>query len=510
MPPTGYLSVAAIEAGLKRINDLYPSFTELIELPEQSVEKRQISGLRIRSGSDQRNGVLLVGGMHACELINPDLLLGLAIKICWAHANGAGLAFGGPGLRGIDFFGGKRYSSTDVKVLVDGLDIFIVPNVNPDGRDFVLLNYEDQWDWRKNCRDNGSGVFGVDLNRNFDIVWEESIGSSDMPDNTKYQGEKPFSEPETRNVRWLLRSFPRITGLADVHSFWEGIMYPWGHTLNQSTYPTQNFRNPEWDDRRDPVEDASGYQEYIPEADLAKYIDRGQQLSDAIYAVRGRRYEVGQPINVINQYTSSTTRDYAYSRFFVGPNTKVWAYTIETNREGPGGDTRYGYSPPYDDAVEVMEEVQAGLVEFMLSFVCVVREVGRGPLGPDTLDDLSDFGDMMLTRRRGRGWAELLNRHNDELLRLVSADRGLRKEAEAILVEATKVVLSRDKRPAVITESLTARIDRLAARVEERASPPLREAVASVREDLRSVVGKTAFDAIGEEIGPAGSSPEMA
>jgi carboxypeptidase T len=509
MPPAGYLSSAGIELVIEFINALFPEFTDRFELPEPSVEGETIHGLRMRSGSDPRNGVLLIGGAHARELINPDLLVYLALRIGWAYKHNLELRFQvGP----FDWLGGKRYTEREVELLLEGLDIFIVPNINPDGRTYVLDNYITKWDWRKNRRDNQDGTFGVDLNRNYDVVFDEDIGSSDASYSDLYQGPEPFSEPETRNVRWVLRQFPNIVGLLDVHSYWEAVLHPWGHAYNQTNDETMNFRNPDWDGLRD----TAGYREYVPKADLESYIDRGVKVRNGIAAVRSRQYQVGQPPPILPRPTQDTARDYAYSRFFRGRNTKVWAYTIETNQKGdlcPDDDNcadnlRYGHSPPYSEARNVMEEVSAGIVRFMLSMLCVVREVGRG-IGPDVLGELADFRDVMLRSRRGRGWAELLERHNDELLGIVIANPGLRKETEAILGDAAQVVVGGGRgrdggpdRPPVINPRLAERIDRLAERVERRASDDLRTAIHGLREDLQSVVGMTAREAIGELLDP--------
>jgi Zinc carboxypeptidase len=512
--------------------------------------------------------VLLIGGTHACELINPDLLLGLAWKLCFAYANDLGLVFGapknlpgrGPSVSSLaPPFPGKRYSASEIRQLVEGLDVFVAPNINPDGRTYVLSNYYDgKWDWRKNLSRNSDGSLGTDLNRNYDFVWEEAIGkTSPTPSDPNYNGAFSFSEPETRNVRWLLRTYPHIICLADVHSYGEVILHPWSDADNQSSDPSMSFRNPDWNDRRE----EAGYREYIPAADEAKFIDRGEKVRDAIAAVRGHTYTVGQSIDPPLKYTSSgTTKDYAYSRFFVdtartedceslkeqlaeeaetvrelqrqlesaespseirqinreismtrrfmsqlrarirvacGPATKVWAYTIETNRSN--GDMQDGFSPLYADALEVMEEVQSGLIQFMLSCLCVVREIGKTLLAPELLEDLTYFRDTeMLERRRGGRWADLLDRHSDELLGLLSADPRAWQAAEQILVGAAQVVHARDsERPPVLGNALVTRIDRLATRLERRASPQLRKALTTIRRDAKSATGKNARGAIG-------------
>ena len=56
---------------------------------------------------------------------------------------------------------------------------------------------------------------------------------SDTGGQDTYHGPGAFSEPETRNVAWLLdryptTRYPTTRFLTDVHSFSELILYPWG------------------------------------------------------------------------------------------------------------------------------------------------------------------------------------------------------------------------------------------------------------------------------------------
>lgn len=480
----GYLKSSAIEACLVWLHGNFPGLTQLVQLPETSVEGRVTRAFRIRSaGGGDRNGVLLIGGTHARELINPDLLAGLALKLCWAYTNGTGLTFGG-----------KAWSATDVRLAVDGLDIFIVPLINPDGREHVQSPTGYQW-WRKNRSFNSDGSRGTDLNRNYDFLWQWIIGStSASPPSDTYHGSAPFSEPETRNVRWLLNTYPNITCFVDVHSYSELILYPWGDDNSQTTDPTQNFKNAAWDGLRGTS--GTGYAEYIPAADRTKFADRGVKVRDAIAAVRGRTYIVEPSFDLYG--TSGGSSDYTYSRYFRGGGArKVWGYVFETNYL-PGNDWQYGFQPPHADALEVMNEVQSGLIQFMLSCVCVVRELGVTRLTIENLDELRRFRDVeMVKKRRGRRWVSLLEAHGDELLVLLGSNKRLWQEAGAVVADAAEVVLRREeKSPPRIDRALASRIGRLATQLDKRASPELRKSLAALRRDLRSVTGKTSREAI--------------
>ena len=66
---------------------------------------------------------------------------------------------------------------------IPGVELWLVPSVNPDGR-------------RAHTRGN---AHGVDLNRNFAVAWRRIRRSSRY-----YSGPRPFSEPESRVVRDLV------------------------------------------------------------------------------------------------------------------------------------------------------------------------------------------------------------------------------------------------------------------------------------------------------------------
>ncbi|MBI4535630.1 MAG: zinc carboxypeptidase, partial [Ignavibacteriae bacterium] len=87
--------------------------------------------------------------------------------------------------------------------LVNNRRMLFVPVVNPDG--YVhnqTTNPNGGGNWRKNRRNNGGGIYGVDLNRNYGYQWGyDNIGSSPSPSSDTYRGPSAYSEPESRAVR---------------------------------------------------------------------------------------------------------------------------------------------------------------------------------------------------------------------------------------------------------------------------------------------------------------------
>lgn len=324
----------------------YPHLCELVDLPERSHERRVIRALKLAGGTGtDRRGVLFLGGVHAREVINPDTLVSLALRLCQAYDGGTGLTFGG-----------KAYDDETIKSIVERLDVFMVPLVNPDGRRYVQRAGGDPW-WRKNRNPNpGLPCQGVDLNRNYDFLASSGIGTSTGSCSDVFRGSGAFSEPETRNVRHLLDAFTNIGFMIDVHSYSELILFPWGDDDNQTTDPAMSFANPAFDGVRGTPGD-SLYREYIADEDRDWYTRAGEAMRDAIAAVRGRTYTLQQA--VLLYPTSGTSKDYAYSRHLVDTGKrKVYAYTLETARE---------FQPPYNEALQVIDESSAGLVQFCLS-----------------------------------------------------------------------------------------------------------------------------------------------
>jgi hypothetical protein len=79
--------------------------------------------------------------------------------------------------------------------LLNRVGVAILPNVNIDERERLVRGCP--WYLRRNLR-------GVDLNRNFDVNWDQvehgyGLNSND-PDADTYRGPKPESEPETRAI----------------------------------------------------------------------------------------------------------------------------------------------------------------------------------------------------------------------------------------------------------------------------------------------------------------------
>jgi carboxypeptidase T len=121
--------------------------------------------------------------------------------------------------------------SLEIKYLVDNSELYFVPCLNPDGYIFNETNNPKGGGlWRKNRRDNGNGTMGVDLNRNYGYQWGISdSGSSPNGSSETYRGKAPFSEAETRAMKFLCEK-NKFSNALNFHSYGNDLIYPWSYS----------------------------------------------------------------------------------------------------------------------------------------------------------------------------------------------------------------------------------------------------------------------------------------
>ena len=277
--------------------------------------------LRIGTGSTAT--VVVLGGVHAREWAPPDALLSLAEGLVGAYARNGSMDHAewiDDTARPPITYGAWSVSAADVKRIVDGVTLVLVPLVNPDGRDFTLAGADElHYMWRKNRRPPPAGhtgpwCAGVDLNRNFDIAWDferyyntaaaaEVQSSKDACDPQIYIGPSAASEPETRNVQSVVTQL-RPSHFIDVHSYARAILFPWGMDDDQGREPTQNFHNPDWD-RTGPHHGRDGvggsYGEYLPSEMAAGHTAIARRMRDAIRDQAGASSHGAPPLDLHRQ-----------------------------------------------------------------------------------------------------------------------------------------------------------------------------------------------------------------
>jgi carboxypeptidase T len=195
--------------------------------------------------NEDEPGVLLMGAHHGNEKPSYESLL-YFIQLVVDHYGEENRDNDGDGMINEDIIDGRDndgdglidedLSEERITTIVDQTQIFIIPMVNPDG---VEANT------RKNCAPNYGRYglrntitsYGVDLNRNYEYKWylyyvfplsyHQAITSMDASWN--YRGPYPFSENETRAVKYVADSQDISISLS-YHSYGEFLFYPWTHT----------------------------------------------------------------------------------------------------------------------------------------------------------------------------------------------------------------------------------------------------------------------------------------
>ncbi|MTI70791.1 MAG: LysM peptidoglycan-binding domain-containing protein [Firmicutes bacterium] len=182
-----------LERDILGLSKRYP-FLE-VGIPGKSVLGKNLYYIKFGNGP---NKVFYNGAHHALEWITSPLLMKFLENISKAYVNN-------DTIRGYN-----------INEIYNNSSIYIMPMVNPDGVDLVinglqrnnpyyyeLLRLNDtnrpfSKVWEANIR-------GVDLNHNYDALWQtyknlaDSLGYN-KPGPTRYPGSFPESEPESRTV----------------------------------------------------------------------------------------------------------------------------------------------------------------------------------------------------------------------------------------------------------------------------------------------------------------------
>jgi hypothetical protein len=139
------------------------------------------------------------------------------------------------------------------KQLLDNVEVFISPNSNPDGGHFSMYDASVQRKTMPNyCPKTGAydpaarTAWGVDMNRNSGEYspFDGYFGASTSCTDETFQGPSEYSEPETRNEKWVVDTFPNIKFSNNIHSYGGYFMWAPGAYKNdalRTTAPAPNI-----------------------------------------------------------------------------------------------------------------------------------------------------------------------------------------------------------------------------------------------------------------------------
>ena len=173
---------------------------------------------RLTLGNGSKN-VIYIGGHHGMEWMTSALLMQFVHDFCEEYQKGTNIF------------------DVSTRVLFETRKIHIVPMLNPDGIDYAIHGMnENNIMHNRLLKMNGSADFshwqanarGVDLNHNYNAGFSEYKiieGKENItPGVTKYSGEYPESEPETRALCNFVR-FERPSLALTLHTQGEEIYY---------------------------------------------------------------------------------------------------------------------------------------------------------------------------------------------------------------------------------------------------------------------------------------------
>lgn len=131
-------------------------------------------------------------------------------------------------------------SDSRVTGVVNSREIWIVPDLNPDGGEYDIATGAYR-SWRKNRQPNsGSSYVGTDLNRNWNYRWGCCGGSSGSTSSETYRGASAESAPEVKVVADFVRTRvvggkQQIKAGIDFHTYSELVLWPFGYTYSDTT-----------------------------------------------------------------------------------------------------------------------------------------------------------------------------------------------------------------------------------------------------------------------------------
>ena len=148
---------------------------------------------------NRRKQVLFAGAFHGMEWITSLILLKFLDELCFSVMTGQAMC------------------GVKMGVMLNQRGLAVIPCVNPDGVEIQIHGAESAGNYAELVRNAGetskwqANAVGVDINHNFSAGWDklkklELENGINKPSPTRYGGEFPESEPETRSIASYCRS----------------------------------------------------------------------------------------------------------------------------------------------------------------------------------------------------------------------------------------------------------------------------------------------------------------
>ncbi|MEU6759571.1 M14 family metallopeptidase [Streptomyces sp. NPDC046685] len=236
-------------------------------------------------------------------------------------------------------FGSKYGTDARVTNAVNGREIWIIPDLNPDGGEYDIATGSYR-SWRKNRQPNaGSSYIGTDENRNWNYKWGCCGGSSGSKSSETYRGPAAESAPEVKAVSDFVRSRvvggkQQIKAAIDFHTYSELVLWPFGYTYNDT---------------------APG----LTADDLAVY----KKIGTSMAASNGYTPEQSSDLYI----TDGTIDDWLWG------SQKIFAYTFEMYPKNGGG----GFYPPDEVIDRETARNKDAVLQLLENADCMYRSIGK-------------------------------------------------------------------------------------------------------------------------------------
>jgi carboxypeptidase T len=236
--------------------------------------------------------------------------------------------------------GAGHGSDSRVTSMVNNREIWIVPDLNPDGGEYDIASGSYR-SWRKNRQPNsGSSYVGTDLNRNWNHRWGCCGGSSGSTSSDTYRGTAAESAPEVKVVADFVRSrvvggVQQIKAGVDFHTYSELVLWPFGYTTADTT--------------------------------------TGMTADD-----RNAFATVGQKMAASNGYTPEQSSDLYITDGSIDDwlwgNQKIFGYTFEMYPGSSGGG---GFYPPDEVIERETSRNRDAVLQLLENSDCMYRSIGK-------------------------------------------------------------------------------------------------------------------------------------
>ncbi|MFE9019949.1 M14 family metallopeptidase [Streptomyces sp. NPDC007808] len=231
-------------------------------------------------------------------------------------------------------------SDSRVTGMVNNREIWIVPDLNPDGGEYDIATGSYR-SWRKNRQPNaGSSYVGTDMNRNWNYRWGCCGGSSGSPSSDTYRGTSAESAPEVKVVANFVRSrvvggVQQIKAGIDFHTYSELVLWPFGYTYSDTT--------------------------------------TGMTADD-----RNAFATVGQKMAASNGYTPEQSSDLYITDGSIDDwlwgSQKIFGYTFEMYPRSSGGG---GFYPPDEVIERETSRNRDAVLQLLENADCMYRSIGK-------------------------------------------------------------------------------------------------------------------------------------